>query len=229
MMGDSERAILAIDTSGVDLRLGVAFGTDRLVKSREPVEKSHGRFIIKKISDLLSSGGLSPAQLTALVVCTGPGSFTGLRVGLAVAKGMAVGLNVPVVGVSLFEIAAYKLAGDDGPVRIVVPYRQNEFFVATVAAGTFKTGEIMIMTAAGLASLNKNIRVAAMGGSLANQIPDLKAADMSESLTYDASELLHLGRLKLSHGQAADLTSLEPLYLSRSQAEIRFAQRDREE
>ena len=55
--------------------------------SAEEVEKSHGQLIIKKIGELFSSAGFQMESLDGIVVCTGPGSFTGLRIGIATAKG----------------------------------------------------------------------------------------------------------------------------------------------
>ena len=95
--------ILAIDCSGKELNLGLRFGHDRTVKLSIEAGRSHGQLIIEKISELLNSAEIKVKQLRALVVSTGPGSFTGLRIALAAAKGMATALNIPAVGVSLLR------------------------------------------------------------------------------------------------------------------------------
>src|SRR5574341_1324197 len=110
VMDYSSKNILAIDCATSEMKLGLKFGGDRLVKSAVAAEQSHSAQIIKGIAALMASAKCKVTELDAIVVATGPGSFTGLRIGLACAKGMAVALNIPVVGVSLFEVAGYKLA-----------------------------------------------------------------------------------------------------------------------
>ena len=137
MTNPSTINILAIDTSSAELKLGLGFGEDRTVKSCEQIDKSHGRFIIKKIDNLLQSAGLDKNDLQAIVVCTGPGSFTGLRIGLAAAKGMAVAMDIPVVGLSLFEVAAFKLHNLNQRVHVIIGLNRDECFVAPVVGGFF--------------------------------------------------------------------------------------------
>jgi tRNA threonylcarbamoyl adenosine modification protein YeaZ len=86
---------------------------------------------------VLIAAGAVPSDLTAVAVCTGPGSFTGLRVGIAAARGFAMGLGVPAIGITRFEALA---AGHDGPVAVVLRGRQQTVYLqmfdaAGVAAG----------------------------------------------------------------------------------------------
>ena len=125
-MTDFETAtMLAIDTSTRHLRLALNFGGDRLVKSDEDMDMSHGRVMIRKISNLLESSGATMKDLDAVVVCTGPGSFTGLRIGIALAKGIAVGAGAVMAGVSLFDVAAYKLRSSDDETQVLVPFKKD--------------------------------------------------------------------------------------------------------
>ena len=64
-------------------------------------------------------------KIEGLVVCAGPGSFTGLRIGLAVAKGIATALEIPIAAVSLFEIAAAKLEAGGEIVQVLVPFKRG--------------------------------------------------------------------------------------------------------
>ncbi|MDH4158252.1 MAG: tRNA (adenosine(37)-N6)-threonylcarbamoyltransferase complex dimerization subunit type 1 TsaB [candidate division Zixibacteria bacterium] len=224
MMDYSGKSILAIDTSSRVLRLGLSFGGDRLVKSSEEVEKSHGQFIIKKIGELVQSAGLQKNDLDGIVAVTGPGSFTGLRIGLAAAKGIAVALNIPVVGVDLFEVAAYVLGEASGEVAVIVPQTRDQYFVAKVIGGA--GGALSISTAAAgeLVAGLTDCPAAGMGVNIADLFPDLPRFGGGE-IIYDVSDVLYLGTAKLTSGHQDDLVTLEPLYLQRSQAEIRFEQR----
>lgn len=220
-----ENNILAIDSSGRSLRLGVSFGGDRLVESNELVEQSHGQLIIKKIAELLESAAIGKEDLHGICVCVGPGSFTGLRIGLAAAKGMAVALEIPVVGVSLFEIAASKLRDVDRPVSVLVPLKKDEFFVAEVFGGKQVGDEIEVVSARSLAEYAGGKAVACYHFDLAGIPGGVGGDDLSKRIQYNAGDLVYLGREKFSAGTADDLSLLEPLYVQKSQAEIRFEQR----
>jgi tRNA threonylcarbamoyladenosine biosynthesis protein TsaB len=81
--------------------------------------------VLEVVDALLRRGGVRPTQLEGIVVGTGPGSFTGLRMGLAVARGLALALDVPVAGVSTLAALA---AGSPGSLP-VVDARRGEVFV----------------------------------------------------------------------------------------------------
>lgn len=214
--------LLAIDTSSLSLKLGLAFGSDRLVKSEEMMDKSHGQVIIKKINELFSSAGLKVEQLEAIIISTGPGSFTGLRIGLAVAKGMAVALDIPVVDINLFELAAFKLQKETQPVKVFVPFKKGEFFMTEIAGGKFSMENIAVVTTASLSEKVGTDAVAGVNVNMAEHIPEAKFLPLSGRIEFDAADLIYLGRTKLAQNQVADLAKLEPLYLLKSQAEIKF-------
>jgi tRNA threonylcarbamoyl adenosine modification protein YeaZ len=97
----SGRPILAIDTSGT--RALVALGTDEdglIDERRWEAGYRHGEELLTKLDELLTSNGVALADLCGIVVGTGPGAFTGMRVGIATAKALARGLGVPIAGVA---------------------------------------------------------------------------------------------------------------------------------
>lgn len=219
--------ILAIDTSTRHLKLALSFGADRMVKSQEVVEKSHGQYLMKKIDQLFQSAGLKIEQLQTIVTCTGPGSFTGLRIGLAASKGIAVALDIPIVGVNLFEVAAFKLGNEDRTVHVIVPLNNDECFLATVKGGCYNEPSLSITAYNDLVSFVGKEWVAGIGVELGEQFPELKHIDVSNQLNYDGSDLLYIGQQKLSAGVIDDLTHLEPLYVRKSVAELKFERRQR--
>ena len=225
MTSTEYKNILAIDTSTRCLKLALSYGADRLVKSQEEVEKSHGQLIVKKIDELFQSSGLKVDKLDAIVVCTGPGSFTGLRIGLAVAKGMAVALSIPIAGVNLFAVAAHRLQGVDGKVHVIIPLNRDECFTAVVENGSYDEQSLSIMAYVNLVSIVGHHRVAGIGINLSRQFIQLQQADVSSCLDYDGADLLYLGRRRLSDGSVDDLAQLEPVYVQKTQAELRFEQR----
>ena len=96
--------ILAIDTSGTNalVALGDADGT-LLAERRWIAGYRHGEELLTRIDEILVTTGVALTDLSGIVVGTGPGAFTGLRVGLATAKGLSHGLATPIAGVATSE------------------------------------------------------------------------------------------------------------------------------
>jgi tRNA threonylcarbamoyl adenosine modification protein YeaZ len=221
----SDANLLAIETSTRRLQLAVRFGGDRLVQSSEVVDTSHGRLIVKKIGELLTSASMQRTDIEGLVVSRGPGSFTGLRIGIAVAKGMAVGLNIPAVGVTLFELAAERFSTREGAVRVVVPFKRDRHFLGTVEGGQVDLSKVVPVPEADLADAAGGSPMVAIGFEADSQFFAVDRPMEIEPVTFDAADLLRLGARKLAESEPDDLERLEPLYLGKSQAEIRFEQR----
>lgn len=105
--------ILGLDTSGT--WCGVALARDGRVAGEERVlEPGANRALMPAVDRLCREAGITPRQLDGVAVAIGPGSFTGLRIGLAAAKGLALALDVPVAGVDSLEAAAATVAGIAG-------------------------------------------------------------------------------------------------------------------
>lgn len=108
------RRILVIDTSGTSalVALGEADGT-LLTERRWTAGYRHGEELLARIDEMLTTAAVPMAQLGGIIVGTGPGAFTGLRVGLATSKALARGLDIPIAGVPTSEalLRAASLAG----------------------------------------------------------------------------------------------------------------------
>jgi tRNA threonylcarbamoyladenosine biosynthesis protein TsaB len=112
-------------TLAFDTATGVA--TSALVRDGEVLGERTGRAaeVLADADELLRTAGLSPRDLDRLAVGVGPGSFTGVRIGLAAARGLALALDLPVAGVSTLDALA---AGAPGAVP-VIDARRREVFV----------------------------------------------------------------------------------------------------
>lgn len=220
--------VLAIDTSTSILRLALRFGSDRVVKLNEDIGASHGQMLIRKIQDLLDGAGVQTRQLSAIVICTGPGSFTGLRIGLAAAKGMAEALGIPIIGVSLFDIAALKLGNVAGEVCIVVPFKRDECFVATLQDDLCDPERIEAVTIDRIGAFVKDRPVTSVGIKLPPEILSSEST-VPPGIEYDAADLLQVGTARLEAGDLDDISQLQPLYVQKSQAELRYEQRRKDQ
>jgi tRNA threonylcarbamoyladenosine biosynthesis protein TsaB len=121
--------ILAINTS--TLQWGLALlDTQGTILAEYFMSSGHGHFgiLMPALQFLLKTSKTGVQDLEGLVVATGPGSFTGLRVGLAAAKGLCHGLGVPIVGVSSLEALASQVPFPGNPVVAVLDSRRGEVF-----------------------------------------------------------------------------------------------------
>jgi tRNA threonylcarbamoyl adenosine modification protein YeaZ len=216
--------ILAIDTATRRLNLALLYGEDRTVKSGELVRKTHGQILMKKIDDLFLTAALAVADLQAVVVSLGPGSFTGLRIGLAAAKGIAVARNIPLVGVTLFEAAALRLQTQPAPVHLLIPSRKGEFYIGSYSGSGVTEPEVRVLAERDIAGMVGSDQVYLIGhdpGLLETEV--LRAT--ARSLDYDGGDVLRAGIEKLVRGERADAAGLEPVYFQKAIAEIHFDRR----
>src|SRR6267143_4015023 len=95
--------------------------------------------LLEDVDALLRQGGAHPRDLGALVVGIGPGSFTGVRIGLAAARGLALALDLPGAGVSTLDALA---AGAPGALPVVDARRREIFTIAGGAPAVFEPGEV---------------------------------------------------------------------------------------
>lgn len=98
--------LLYIDTSGPDALIGISQGNQILAFKQNSVSHSHAEFVQAGIQDLCKEVNISLTAIDAVVVTLGPGSYTGLRVGLASAKGLAYALHKPLIGLSTLALLA---------------------------------------------------------------------------------------------------------------------------
>src|SRR3989304_5234685 len=120
--------ILALDTS-TDF-CTVALGSDGNVIAEENVlaPRGHAEKLLSLIDAALKKVSLVPDQLGAIAVGMGPGSFTGVRIGVSTARALAQVLRKPVIGISSLDVLAY--ANPGGKVSPVVRARENEVYFA---------------------------------------------------------------------------------------------------
>ncbi|MBN9319976.1 MAG: tRNA (adenosine(37)-N6)-threonylcarbamoyltransferase complex dimerization subunit type 1 TsaB [Caulobacterales bacterium 68-7] len=114
--------VLAVDTCFAACQVAVLNGDTVTVRS-EAMERGHQERLAGMVAEVLAEAGVKFADLSRIGVTVGPGSFTGLRVGLAFAKGMGLALGVPLVGVGALEALA---AGRNGRVAAVLDARREQ-------------------------------------------------------------------------------------------------------
>lgn len=117
--------VLAIDSALEACACALA-GPGRALKRSEPMQRGHAERLAPMVQELMREAGASMAELDRIAVTIGPGSFTGVRVGLSFARGLALALGKPCIGISSLEA----LAGDQDGLRAVAIQSADEIFFA---------------------------------------------------------------------------------------------------
>jgi tRNA threonylcarbamoyladenosine biosynthesis protein TsaB len=129
--------LLAIDTAGVDCSAAVYDASQEkiLASVTDRIGKGHAERLMAMIDDVLETAGVALTDLTRIAVTIGPGSFTGIRVGVAAARGLALALPADAVGVTtLSALARAHLAGDASrPVIAAMDAKRDEIYAQVFA------------------------------------------------------------------------------------------------
>jgi tRNA threonylcarbamoyl adenosine modification protein YeaZ len=129
--------VLGLDTTGPDCSVSIV--DDAVVRAHisRNIGRGHAEVLAGMVAEVFERAGLTPQDVDRLAVCTGPGSFTGLRVALSFAKGFALPRDVPVLGMDALQVKANDLlfsSGETG-VGIMRDIRRGEIFLAAYDYG----------------------------------------------------------------------------------------------
>ena len=126
--------ILALDTSS---KTASAAAWDGELRAEFTVQNglTHSETILPMVQRVIETAGWKPADLTGIAVAVGPGSFTGVRIGVATVKGLAFPKGLPCAPVSTLESLAENLSGTEGIVCALMDARRNQFYYALFENG----------------------------------------------------------------------------------------------
>lgn len=158
--------VLAIETSTTLASVALVEGGKILLERAHARPKQSAERLLPLIAELLGEAGWERGSLERIGVSIGPGSFTGLRVGIACAQGLSLGLGIPLVGVSSLSALARAVPDDlPGPRCTILDARRAEVFAAAYAAGP-RAAEV-IAPAALAVSTARDTLAAALGSHAA--------------------------------------------------------------
>jgi len=120
--------ILAIDTCETHCSAALLLDDGQSYARSENIGRGHAERLLPLIDELLAEAALAYGDITLIAVTTGPGTFTGLRIGLSVARGLALSLAVPCVGISALRVLAEQADVKHGPVHAVIKGRGGQVF-----------------------------------------------------------------------------------------------------
>jgi tRNA threonylcarbamoyladenosine biosynthesis protein TsaB len=223
---------LAIDTATT--ALGLCLGTDSGSGSGTgPQTRSviyqiglmHSEKLMPAVRALLQEANLSPRDLDLIICSTGPGSFTGIRIGLATAKGLADGCRrrCRLIGASTLDGLAYRYRYFPGLVAAVNPSLRKKYYAAVFREGKLE-GNYLETTLPDLCSALETRRPILITGAAARELYDLMGGAGPQRFVdasgqpADPAGLLARGVANLEEPDSEPV----PLYLRRSEAEITF-------
>lgn len=219
---------LAIDTSSSACTVAVQIGND-MVEKHVVEPRAHTKILLPMISAALNEAAVTVADLDALVLGNGPGSFIGMRIGASVAQGLAYGAGINIVPVSsLAAIAAQAIAtAAADKVLVAQDARMNEIYLGRYHAGpeglpVIETSE-QICKVGKIAGLDCAYVAAGAGWQKYSQLAQLNQEHISVRADIDhprARYLLALGREAYLNEQSVAPESLVPAYLRSKVAEV---------
>ena len=217
--------ILTIDTSTMLGNVGLAENNKIVVEEYQQSHVTHSERLYVAIEAHLAKAGWQTSQLEGIIAALGPGSFTGLRIGLACAKAFAYSLDIPIVGVSSLAVLAENGKNATGIVVPMIDARRGEIYaeIKNQCEEQAKTPEQWCEY---LATFKETLHLYGDGAlqyaeifktSLGKQVC---IAPASEHCPRSAA-MLNLGLAKLKEG-GTEISQIVPNYIRQSDAEIGF-------
>jgi len=216
---------LGIDTSSMIARVAVmADGADPVTLVTES-GKTHSETLTAALHDVLEAAGESFDSVGLVAVGLGPGTWTGLRVGVTTAKALAYALGVPIVGVSTLDAIAAGVTGYAGRLAVITDARRHEVYGRGYdvdgKGGVSARGDIFVAPPDGLARFVDADHALVGGGIdlLAEQDRAKRRILSAQFAQVDAGVICRLALGLLRHGGPGDPGDVVPIYIRKSDAE----------
>lgn len=216
--------ILGVDTSGKDGSIALVEFEPGSARTIEVVPLEGGTFsaqLVPQISDTLNRHGLTKQNIGGFAVVSGPGSFTGLRVGLAAIKALAEVLRKPIAALSLLEAIA-GTCGRDGDLDVALDAGRGEVYAGSFQISGSQTivSHQQLLTLAEFASANVGRQIVTPDAKIA----DLLRAKSLRVIQIDrprADVIARFGFEKIQAGEVIAPEALDANYIRRSDAEVK--------
>ena len=222
--------ILAFETSAKAASVALTEDGKLLGESYQNTGLTHSQTLMVMAEDLLKQCGKTVEDITAVAVAEGPGSFTGVRIGVAAAKGFAWGRNIPCYGASTLEAMAESLGVYEGYVCPVMDARRSQVYNALFYVSRGNITRVKEDRAIALAELSQELQALEGPIFLVGDGSDLTYRTLSGEVSnlvlppehrkhQRATGVAILAAKKQAAGESGDGAALQPNYLRLSQAE----------
>lgn len=228
--------ILGIDSSGLVASAAIADEKNIIAEFTVNNKQTHSQTLLQMIEKVVDMSGIELEQIDAIAIAAGPGSFTGLRIGSATAKGIGLALKKPVVSVPTLEGLAYRVSVFDGIICPIMDARRNQVYT-----GIYKMdkGNLVCLSEQKAVDIHEIIeelekydeKVIFLGDGVEVHRETIEKEFKKEYCfapihlsKQSAAAVAVLGDIYFNQGKAEDAAEHKPIYLRKSQAE-----REREE
>ncbi len=211
--------ILCIESTAFHSSVAIFEGESLILNKESAVPNSHSEMLAQMIADVLKESQLKPSDLDAIAVSKGPGSYTSLRVGASLAKGMCFALNIPLIAIDSLLITAFpyfpREISDDFMVIPTIDARRDEAYISIYT----HTGELREAPHPHIFDQNSFVHLKRekliICGNAAKKAGDL-IQDSRIRIEQSHPQAMHMGSLAFEQFQAksfADVAYFEPNYI----------------
>ncbi|MCX5882102.1 MAG: tRNA (adenosine(37)-N6)-threonylcarbamoyltransferase complex dimerization subunit type 1 TsaB [Deltaproteobacteria bacterium] len=221
--------ILAVDTSTRSCSVAVVDGNDLLAEVTSGNGQTHSRHLMAMIDSALGLAGLNLSMTDGLAFTSGPGSFTGLRIGISTILGLSAATRKPIAGISGLDALAMQAATPDMTICPLIDGRRNEVYCARyrwVNGELVKeVAEQVLSPELAITGLNSPVLFAGNGAQLYQALIRDRMGDAARFApncqnTLRASTVAWISMKRFEIGDVDDIYRFKPMYIRRSDAKI---------
>ena len=209
--------ILNIETATKNCSVSLSKnGQTVAIKGISEEQFNHAEKLHLFIKEVLSSEGISLKNLNAIAVSKGPGSYTGLRIGVSAAKGLCYALNIPLIAVDTLSILAEKISVDSGIIIAMIDARRMEVFTQKFKKdySQISVAEALIVDENAFADITENIHLVGDGAMKCKTVLTDDKFIFHEDVIYpSANEMSRISYKKYTESAFEDVAYFEPYYL----------------
>ena len=225
--------ILALDSTALVASVALCEDDKLLGELTLNNGNTHSQTLLPMVEFLLKQFDMTPCDVDLFAATAGPGSFTGVRIGVATLKGLAFGTNKPCAAVSTLEALAYNLKDFDGLVCPVMNARRKQVYTALFRASNGRLTRLMDDSAIAIAELDEKlkqfedpVRLCGDGYDITKELLTHPIIPVSERYRHQSAfSVAEVALQKYQSGDVGTDLNLSPVYLRLSQAERERAER----
>jgi tRNA threonylcarbamoyladenosine biosynthesis protein TsaB len=229
--------VLAVDTSGKVLSIAVCDENSVIAEYTINYKMTHSEQLLPCIDQILKQTSIDIQSIDLFAVAEGPGSFTGIRIGVSTIKGFAYSLQKPIVSINALEALCYNINPYKMNVCAILDARNNQVFCGIFKPNEMKYDKVIDYSAVTITELVKTIKdmnvITAFVGDgsiihrdcIKDQLSGLAYFPYNTNSYQRASNIAILALNEYKEGRCSDSISLVPFYLRKSQAEQQLEKR----
>jgi tRNA threonylcarbamoyladenosine biosynthesis protein TsaB len=227
---------LGIDTSTKTCSIAVTKDDSLVTEMTLCNNLSHSRKLLSLIDDTLEKAGIDIDKIDGIAVSTGPGSFTGLRIGIGTVKGLCMAASKPIVGVSTLEVLSYPVPDHSALICPLLDARKKEVYTSLFQYKnnrlTRLAEDMVVSPFEILKRIDEKTIFLGEGAEVYRELIIEKLSDLAVFLPQffnqpRGASVAAIGLKKYQEGELLSLQDLKPVYIRRPEAEIKWEEKQK--